>query len=57
MSISLELALVPIVETERSINHTGSEKSPRHIAQQWGVLVNSLRTEPAIWRNVKRKIV
>ena len=52
MSNSVKLALVPVVETERFIDHTGSEKSPWQIAQQWGILVNSLTTEPATWKNV-----
>lgn len=53
-SISLfKLADFSVVETERSIDHTGSEKSPWRIVQQWGILVNSLTAEPAIWKNGK----
>ena len=40
-----------VVETERSIDHTGSEKTPVRIVQQWGILVNGLTAEPATWRN------
>ena len=54
MSISEKLARVPAVVTERSIDHIGSEKSPRQIVQQWGILVNSLTTEPATWKNGQR---
>ena len=46
------LARVSVVVTERSIGHIGYEKSPMRNVQQWGILVNGLRTEPAIWRNV-----
>ncbi len=52
MSISEQLARIPVVATERSTDHIGSEKSPRQIVQQWGILVNSLRAEPATWKNV-----
>ena len=48
----MKLAHVPVVETERSVDHIGSEKSPRQIVQQWGILVNSLTAEPATWKNV-----
>jgi predicted nucleotide-binding protein (sugar kinase/HSP70/actin superfamily) len=39
------------VETERSIDHIGSEKNPLRNVQQWGILVNSLTAEPVTWRN------
>lgn len=50
--VCIKIAYIPTVETERSINHTGSEKNPWQTAQQWGILVNSRKTEPAIWKNV-----
>jgi len=37
-----KLAQILVVETERLIDHIGSEKNPRRIVQQWGILVNSL---------------
>jgi len=42
---------VTLVKTERFIDHIGSEKTPIRIVQQWGILVNSLTAEPAIWGN------
>lgn len=50
--VIVNLAQISVVETERSIDHIGYEKSPIRNVQQWGILVNSLTTEPAIWRNV-----
>jgi hypothetical protein len=39
-----------VIVTERFIDHIGSEKIPIRIVQQCGILVNSLTTEPAIWK-------
>jgi hypothetical protein len=39
-----------VIVTERFIGHIGSEKTPIRIVQQCGILVNSLTTEPAIWK-------
>lgn len=44
-----------VVETERLIDHIGSEKTPICIVQQWGILVNGLTTEPATWEGSKNE--
>jgi len=41
---------ISVIVTERFIGHIGSEKTPIRIVQQCGILVNSLTTEPAIWK-------
>ena len=48
---SKTLASLSVVVTERLIDHNGAEKNPSLIAQQWGILVNGLTAEPAIWKN------
>lgn len=45
--------MILVIITERFNDHNGSEKTPGRLAQQWGILVNSLTTEPAIWKIYK----
>ena len=47
-----QLAENSVIETERLIDHIGSEKTPIRIVQQWGILVNGLTAEPVTWKNV-----
>ena len=39
------------------INHTGTEKGPGFISQQWGILDNELTFDPAILHKLKTALV
>lgn len=52
VKVIAQLAKNSVIETERSIDHIGSEKTPIRIVQQWGILVNGLTAEPVTWKNV-----